>query len=212
MVAIGEGDLAEAERIIERISRHSRRTAGFGATGTVLFARAELALARGEVNAGLQLVREAAAATSATRFPGVPQSTYAPWVVFGDSVAVVAHARYGAAEAGAPYHDSLAAKAPHVLDLDGPWLDYPVAGIVLFALGTWGVHRHSIDPADAVRLLALADRFAYNRFNPTLAWDPAFAAAESSAPGLLASVLDEYGARRGPDLHEEARALLQRLY
>jgi predicted ATPase len=212
MVAIRDGDLDEAERIIERIDGYARRTVGYGTAGTVLSARAELALARGNHAGGLRLAREAADEMAAIRFPGVDTSPLAPWVIFGESVAVVAHARYGEVEAGAPYHRKLAAKAPHVLDADLPWLDYPVVGILLVALGTWGLHRRTLDPDDAIRLLVLADRFAYNRFNPTLGWDAAVAAADDAAPGLMSRIIDDYGDRRGPDLHDEARVLLERLF
>jgi len=212
MVAIRAGDLAEAARIIERIEGHPRRTVGYGTAGTVLSARAELAFARGDTTAGLRLARDAADEMIAIRFPGVAQTVLAPWVIFGESVAVVAHARYGETEAGARFHDALAAKATEVLDTDLAWLDYPVAGVLLFALGSWGLHLRTMAAPDAVRLLALADRFAYNRFNPTLAWDAAVAAAEDAAPGVLDQLSEEYGERRGPDLHEEARAVLMRLY
>jgi hypothetical protein len=60
--------------------------------------------------------------------------------------------------------------------------------------------------------VVLAERFAYNRFNPSLSWDAASDAAERVAPGVLARTQELYGERRGPDLLEEARALLARLY
>jgi hypothetical protein len=139
-------------------------------------------------------------------------SEVSPWVVFGRSVAVVAHARYGEAEEGVAFHDRLASAAPDLLAQSTPWLDYPVTGIALFALGSWGLHRRALPADDAIRLVALADRFAYNRFYPTLSWSAAVDAAEEAAPGVLGRISEEYGDRRGPDLHEEARALLERLY
>jgi hypothetical protein len=58
----------------------------------------------------------------------------------------------------------------------------------------------------------LADRFAYNRFVPTLAWEPVAELAEAAAPGLVGELLAEYGDRRGPGLLTEARALVRRLF
>jgi hypothetical protein len=91
-------------------------------------------------------------------------------------------------------------------------LDFPVLGTLLFALGTWGMHVGSVPTDDAVHLVVLAERFAYNRFNPSLSWDAASDAAERVAPGVVARIQELYGERRGPDLLEEARALLARLY
>ena len=91
-----------------------------------------------------------------------------------------------------------------------PWLDYPMIGIALFALGSVGVyHRHALAPEDAVRLLVLADRFAYNRLQPDAVLGRRRGRAEEAAPGALAALAAEYGDRRGPDLHEEAGALLR---
>ncbi|PWN02753.1 transcriptional regulator [Nocardioides silvaticus] len=212
MVAVKEGDLEEAERVIARIDAHPRRTTGFGTAGTVLSARAELALACGDVTEGLRLAREAAQELETIRFPGVPATDATPWVVFGRSIAVVAHARYGEAGEAQGFHDELAAVVPRLLDGTTPWVDYPVVGIALFALGSWGLHRRTQPADDALRLLVLADRFAYNRFYPTLSWNAVVDAAESAAPGGLARLAAEYGERRGPDLKEEVRALLERLY
>ncbi|KAA1415263.1 AAA family ATPase [Nocardioides humilatus] len=211
MVAVRDGDLAEAERIIERVEAHPRRTFGYGTAGTVLSARAELMIARGDIEAGLRLSRAAADELIALRFPGVATSDLAPWVVFGESIAVVTHARFDSGDAGSAYYDSLLTKAPKVIEAGGD-LDFPVLGTLLFALGTWGLHRGTLPATDAVHLLVLAERFAYNRFNPTVSWDAAVAAAEAAAPGELARLQGDYGPRRGPDLLEEARALLARLY
>jgi len=82
---------------------------------------------------------------------------------------------------------------------------------VLFALGAWGLLRDALAPTDAVRLIVLADRFAYNRSMPTMSWDRITAEAERRAPGAMAVAAAEYGERRGPELLDEARRLLARL-
>jgi hypothetical protein len=68
-----------------------------------------------------------------------------------------------------------------------------------------------MDPEDAVRLLVLADLFAYPRFTATM--DPARThdEAERVAPGLAARLRHEYGGRKGPDLLAEAQLVVSRL-
>jgi hypothetical protein len=90
-------------------------------------------------------------------------------------------------------------------------LDYPVSGLVLFSLGAWGLLRDALARDDAVRLIVLADRFAYNRTMPTMSWERITAEAERRAPGRLAELDASYGERRGPELLGEARSLLERL-
>ena len=84
--------------------------------------------------------------------------------------------------------------------------------MVLFALGTWGLLRGAVPAPDAVRLLVLAERFAYNRFVPTFSWDAVAAPAEVAVPGGIAALREEYGTRRGPELLADAQALVRRLY
>jgi hypothetical protein len=93
-------------------------------------------------------------------------------------------------------------------------LDYPAAGLVFFALGTWTLLRSPGDPASpevALRLLALADRFRYSRNIPTLAWERIVPAAEQTAPGRLAKFQSEYAEHEPADLLEEAGRLVEQL-
>ncbi len=87
-------------------------------------------------------------------------------------------------------------------------MDYPVAGMVLHGLGAWGLLRQAMAPEDAVRLLVLAELFAYPRFTVTM--DPAHtdAEAERVAPGLAARLREEYGDRK-PGPPPEARAVVR---
>jgi hypothetical protein len=68
-----------------------------------------------------------------------------------------------------------------------------------------------MDPEDAVRLLVLAEVFAYPRFTVTM--DPVHtdAEAERAAPGLAARLRQEYGGRRAPELLPDARAVVARI-
>jgi tetratricopeptide (TPR) repeat protein len=210
--AIERGDVAEAERLFEETLELQRRRPAFGGGVMTLAGRAELSLAKGDVEEGLRFYREVSQRMEELRFPGMIPTGYEPWTLFGISAAVTAYALHGTGDDGADLVEELVAKAPTGFDPDYTFLDYPVAGMVLFALGIWGLTRGRVPAPDAVRLLVLADRFGYNRFVPTFAWPPAAARAEAAAPGLVDELLAEYGTRRGPDLILEARALVLRSY
>jgi predicted ATPase/DNA-binding SARP family transcriptional activator len=206
------GDLATAERLYDEVRARERGHPTFGGDMLSLAGRAELAFARGEVARGLQGYREAARRMAEARFPGVPVTGIEPWTLMGEASAVTAFARHGRDDEGAELLLVLRDKAVRALGPDQRYLDYPVAGTVLFALGAWGLLRGAVPARDAVRLLVLADRFAYNRFVPTFSWDAITGPAEAAAPGEIAALQAEYGTRRGPDLLAEARALILRAY
>ncbi|MBO9522681.1 MAG: AAA family ATPase [Nocardioidaceae bacterium] len=213
LAAIWNGDLALAEAEIERLSELRDVDSVFGGRLVGYLGGAELALARGEESAGLEMYRYAVEQVRSLRFPGLVASGLEPWVLFGEATGLAAHALH--AEPGDPHgrdlYDAVRARVDRVLDPDFPYLDYPVCGVVLLALGLWGLRHEALPAEDAVRLLVLADRFAYNRSIPTLAWERAIAAAEERAPGVLATIESGYGERRGPDLLEETRAFVATL-
>src|SRR6185312_11913662 len=121
--------------------------------------------------------------------PGVAMTGLEPWVLFGDSMALGAHARYatGDDEAhGRALFATCRGNAVLLLRGAGPRLDYPVAGQLLFALGAWALLRRPLLDKElpvevALRLLALAHRFAYNRTLPTMMWERIVPAAEEAA-------------------------------
>jgi hypothetical protein len=143
--------------------------------------------------------------------PGMELTGLEPWCLFGDAAGTTAYALYGSGTDGLDLYDSLRAKAPQVLNPERPRMDYPVAGMVLHGLGTWGLMKQAMGPEDAIRLLVLAEQFAYPRFTATM--DPARTdeEAERVAPGLAARLRTEYGERKGPDLLPEARAVVERI-
>jgi predicted ATPase/DNA-binding SARP family transcriptional activator len=211
LAAVGSGDLDRAALELDRLSSIDDSEAVFGGQLVVRLGEAELALALGEVDRGLDLYLAATERVRAIRFPGIEATGLEPWVMFGDATALAAFAHHGRAEhlpTGAKLFATCRDRLGGVLGVGYPYLDYPVCGLVLFAVGSWGLLRDDLAVTDAVRLLVLADRFAYNRTVPTTAWDRITGPAEERAPGLLASVAAEYGARRGPDLLEEVRAFV----
>jgi tetratricopeptide (TPR) repeat protein len=209
--ALAEGRYHEAERLIEQIDTLNHERAGFGGAFVTATVRAELALAKGEIDEGLRLYRVAGRELDGIRLPGMDMNGLEPWSLFGDSAGTTAYAFHGAGDDGVDLYDKLLAKAPAVLNADRPRMDYPVAGMVLHGLGTWGLLKEAMDAELAIRLLVLAELFAYPRFTVTM--DPARTSdeAERVAPGLAARLREEYGERHGPDLLPEARAVVERI-
>ncbi|MDI1462197.1 BTAD domain-containing putative transcriptional regulator [Catellatospora sp. KI3] len=214
LAMISAGDIAAAaDQLAELGDMQGPEVIPGGGQLAVDLGIAELALARGEVEAGLAAYRDAGQQVRRLRMPGVTPTGLEPWVLLADAVSLAAHAYHAPADdpTGATLYARSRGSALRALDPDHPYLDYPICGVVLFALGAWGLLRDALPVADAVRLIALADRFAYNRSMPTMAWARIAAEAERRAPGQLAALAVEYGDRRGPDLLDEARGLLERI-
>ena len=212
--AIGEGRLADAADELAHADQIVPNVTAFGGAAFGQIGRAELALASGDVDAGLEMYRESAVRMREVQLPGLSRTGMEPWVLFGEAMALAAHARYAAgadvARGEALFHASRTG-ALRVLASDNPYLDYPAAGLVLFALGAWSLLRRAAPAEDALRLLALADRFAYNRMVPSMRWERITPAAEEAAPGLLARLQAEYRDCPQPGLLTQARLAVERL-
>nr|WP_281367272.1 NB-ARC domain-containing protein [Nocardioides kongjuensis] len=215
VAALLRGDPDAAERVLDDVAAYADGdySGGIGTEGTVLATRAEIAFARGDVDEGCRIVRQAATTMSALRFPGMGRDAdLAPWTIYGNGVAAVALATHGRDDDGADLYAWLGAAAPRVLARERGFVDMPVVGLLLFALGTWALRKRALADADAVRLLVLAERCAYPRFIPTLDWHHVATLAEEREPGLLATVDAGYDERRGLDLLDEARDVVGRLF
>lgn len=214
LCAIADGRLPDAEAELEQIDRIDEHDGIF--VGSVLrqIGRAELALARGDRAAGLRIYRACAEAMRELEFPGIPRTGTEPWTMLGDATALVAHAHFAGEDDEGHGRDLFAICRDHgasTLDPANVHLDYPVAGLLLFGLGAWALRRRAAPADDAVRLLVLADRCAYNRTIPSMAWERISPLAEESAPGRLAALRAEYRDRDLPDLLREARRVVERL-
>ena len=213
--AITEGRLADAADELDRMERIDGGTASFGGLAFRRICRAELLLADGDFGAGLVLYRECAARMGEIEFPGVARTGNEPWATFGDAIALAAHAHYATGSDDETHGRALFSAcrdgALKVFGQGNPQLDYPASGLLLFALGAWSLLRQAGPAEDALRLLALAARFAYSRANPTMAWERIIAPAQEAAPGLLARLLDQYRECPLPGLQEEARQAVERL-
>jgi predicted ATPase/DNA-binding SARP family transcriptional activator len=212
--AIVDGRLADAEAELDRMERIGASAAGFAGSIFRQFSRAEFLLARGDHAAGLALHRKCMAEMRDLTFPGIQKTGLEPWSLFGVSMTVTAHAYY-ATEAdwarGEAIFLTCRADALKLLRTADAELDYPVGGLVLFALGAWGLLQREAPAGDAIRLLVLARRFAYNRAVPSMMWERIAARAEESAPGLIAELEAHYGSRRPADLLTEACRAIEQL-
>jgi predicted ATPase/DNA-binding SARP family transcriptional activator len=211
--AIADGRLADAEAELGRMDRIDDGEV-FGAIAVERIGSAELALARGDRAAGLAAYRDCAERMRELRFPGVPATGLEPWVLFGEATALAAHAYHATGVDEAHGRDLFAAcreRALRLLGADDPHLDCPVAGVGLFGVGAWGLLREAAPIDDAVALLVLAERFAYNRTVPTMAWERIAPHAEARAPGRIAEVRAGYGEDPPRALLGEACELLARL-
>jgi predicted ATPase len=214
LCAIADGRLADAKDELNRIEEVGEVSSTFGGGAVRLVGRAELALASGDYVEGLRIHREAAARMRAMRLPGVALTGIEPWVLFGDSVALNAHARYAEGADAADGHALFLTCRENAIRAFGtpiPAFDYPAAGQLLFALGAWALFRRAAPAESALRLLALAHRFAYNPRVPTMLWERIVPAAEEAAAGRIDEFLVEYGASQPADLLAEACRLAEEL-
>ncbi|MBL7517754.1 AAA family ATPase, partial [Frankia sp. CNm7] len=200
--ALAAGRLDEAADRLDQVATLKEPDGLFGGVFAHGIGVGELALARGDPAAGLAAYRTSAARMHALCIPGHVTTGVEPWTLFGDAglLAALAYHATGEAEAaeGAELFRACRVRTSCALEPGRPHLDYPVCGMALFALGAWGLLRSAMPAADAVRLLVLAERFAYNRMVPTMSWERIALRAEERAPGRIAAIRAEYGEARGP--------------
>lgn len=134
--------------------------------------------------------------------------------MFVESATVVAFARHAGPDEAAEGRErarTCAERIARLLRADDPYTDHPVVGLGLFAAGAWWTLREEEGVEAAVRMLALADRFAYNRTVPSMAWAPVAARAEERAPGRLAGACDEAAGLEGAMLRRAALPAVEAL-
>lgn len=211
MAPLLEGRVEEAERLLESFGPPDGDTAQMGARLTWHAAQAELALAKGHhddaiarYDAVVELVTDAEVAPS-----------FSPWLAIAASAALVARVRHGGAGPD-PRADEL---RDLVVDDGRPrppgtlWFtDLPLNGVLLVALSAWVLRHGPADQhEDAVRLLAVAHRWAYNRSIPVLAWEAMVDLADAALPGRIGRLVEELADRPGPELLPDVAAAVERL-
>jgi hypothetical protein len=213
LCAITDGDLALATERLDRIEQIEGNGV-FGGVAIGRIGRAELTLIGGDHPAGLRMYRDSAEQMRDMRWQGVSLTGLEPWVLLGAAMALTAHAQHatGADEAhGWALFEDCLNRVERSLDSGDPQLDLPVLGAGLFGLGSWGLLRDA-DPARITpRLIALAERFAYNRTTPSMAWELIAPHVEQRHPGRLSVAMADYRDRRPRELLDEARTLVKQL-
>ena len=204
------GDLGEAEHWLEQAAPHTVDEP-VGALTYGLGVRAEILLARGEVEAGLRLWRRTVDLLDDAQGPifGVDlDPDQEPWVLEAKAVAVVAHAQHGRLE---PVGETVG-KLPRLLSimLAGPvanpplLMTFPICGVLLLAIAMADIERgaRSGDQravSSGSRMIALAERFRYVRaFQPTMSSARARRAAERADRSAYDDAVSSY-ADLGPD-------------
>jgi predicted ATPase/DNA-binding SARP family transcriptional activator len=208
------GDVDEAERWLERTARNW--TAERVGTRTYnLGIRAEIRLARGDVEAGLHLWRRAADTREnaddpvfRTDPPGLE-----PWNLEAQAATVVAHARHGRTDLVGDLVDELPRKVTMLLRYPAArppvyFVEAPVCGALLLALA--GVDLDRGATASGVRLTALAERFGFlHGFQPTMSTARARQAAEQADRAAYAEAVSAYAALDRDGLRAAALAALR---
>ena len=214
LCAIAAGRLTEAADELDRFDGVDESVTPFGGSFFRYICRAELLVANGDPEGGLRVYHECATLLRQLEFPGIATPGTEPWSLFGDALGLTAHAWYAAGadeDHGRMLFAECRAGVLRVLAPQSGRLDYPAVGMLLYSLGAWSLLRRAAPPRDALRLLALADRFAYNRMIPTMLWERIAPLAEQALPGALEELRAEYADRRPPDLLAEARRAAERL-
>jgi len=213
------GDVDEAERWLAQTAADRTDEPGVYTYG--LGVRAEILLARGRVDAGLELWRRAVDALAGRRDPVTRRFSpdVDPWTLEARSVAVVAHARHGRADelAGivAELPGQLTGILTHPVPNPPPYLmEFPVCGTGLVALAAVDLapgRPVSKETASiAARMIALAERFRYLRaFQPTMSSARARDAAREADRAAYEEAVSWYADLDRDQLRETAVALVQ---
>ncbi|MET0132229.1 MAG: BTAD domain-containing putative transcriptional regulator [Kibdelosporangium sp.] len=200
------GDLQAAERWLARTEGTYPPDPTFQ-----LGVRAEILLARGEIEAGLRTWRHALAkvgSSESTKYRVEPPGMD-PWQSEIQAAAVVAHARHGRLDLIRGLVAQLPARLAWLLEhptrQPSPFLlEYPVWGALLLAIAVT-----DLAGADAARMIAIAERFRFLRsFQPTMSPRRARQAAEQADPVAYAEAVSAYATLDRDELRADALQVL----
>jgi len=198
------GAIDEAEHWLEQAVLNELDDAG-GTFAYELSVRAEILLARGEVDAGLRLWRRLVDQLNSPESPTyhLEPAGLDPWSLEVQAVTVVAHAHHGRLD----LVEQLTGELPHKLSaiLTSPIgtplpyvFELPVCGALLLALGMVDLDRGQRSGDEratrsGVRMVALAERFRFPRyFQPTMSAARARDAAEHADRSAYADAVSTY--------------------
>ena len=199
------GDIDEAEHWLEQAMRGGEEAAG---TSMVEFAaRAEILLARGEVEAGLRRWRQTA--EQLRNSDRSEELGAEAWNREIQAMTVIAHAQHGRLDLVEEITRDLPRTLREVITDPAP--SDPVCGVLLLALAMADLGRE--DPAateGAVRMIALAERFRFARgFHPTMSSARARMSAEQADRAAYADAVSSYADLDRDALRAAALATLE---
>ena len=215
------GDVDEAERWLElTVQRGGVEESGIPLID--LAARAEILLARGEVEAGLRLWRRTADRLRSTASAGYGGDTpgLRSLVLEVQAVTVVAHAQHGRLDLVAELAGELPGTLARVTANPGPaaavsFPDLQLRGPLLLALALVDLERAERTgdvraTGSAVRMIALAERLRFQRgFHPTMAAARSRQAAERADESAYADAVAAYADLGGDALSVAVAAAVQ---
>jgi tetratricopeptide (TPR) repeat protein len=217
LCAMEAGRLEDAERELEELEERDYDSTAFGGRAFRQVGRAELALARGDYREGLTIYLDVADYMRNLKFPGLEQTGFEPWASFGEAAALTAYAHFAdiadeqdERDGKELFHLCRTRTLRLASSTDG-FIDCPILGMQMFALGAWGLLHDAIAVPEALRLLALAKHFSYVRMSPSLSWNRIFPLAEERAPGALEAMAAEYRGHRATDLFDQVRAAVEQI-
>jgi predicted ATPase/DNA-binding SARP family transcriptional activator len=214
------GAVDEAEHWLEQTAPY-RADEPVGMLTYGLGVRAEILLARGEVEAGLRLWRRAVDQLINAEGPifGIDMDPdQEPWTLEANAVAVVAHAHHGRLDLVEEITGELSHRLSTMLTTVAkpPYLvEFPICGALLLALAMVDLDR-GVRAGDervtrsGARMIALAERFRFLRnFQPTMSAARARHAAEQADWSAYDDAVSSYADLGREDLRAAALAALR---
>lgn len=186
-----------------------------GAHGFDVGVRAELSLARGDVDTGLRMWREVVEQRGDDDLLdwGIPPGRD-PWVIEAQAVAIVAHVVHGRRDLVdaliASASERLVGMLTEPLENPPPYLmELTLCGTLLVALAMADLDDAGRAGPSAVRMIALAERLRYLRnFQPTMSFERIRGAAERTDKAAYADAVSTYAALERDELRAVALDVL----
>jgi predicted ATPase/DNA-binding SARP family transcriptional activator len=204
------GDVDEAEHWLEQALRNQPEGAVSDPFTPDLGARAEMALARGDIETGLGLWRRALDRLTHTADPAPGgEPVMEAWGPELQAVAVTAHARYGRTDLVDRLLTAFPGRVTHLLARSPAARPacFPLCGALLLALGTADLAQGD---TGGVRLIALAERLRYLRnFQPTMSLARAREDARNADRAAYEDAVSRYAALDDDGLCEAALGLVR---
>jgi predicted ATPase len=222
LASLQVGDVDEAEHWLEQTAP-PRADEPIGTLTYGLGVRAEILLARGEVDAGLRLWRRAVDLLEHAEGPIFDLDTdpgQDQWTLEAEAVTVVAHAQHGrldlVEELTGELPHKLATKLANPVENPPPYLmELPTCGGLLLALAMVDIDRgartgHQRTTRSGARMVALAERLRFLRnFQPTMSAAHARHAAQQANRPAYDEAVSSYAGLGDEELRSAALAALR---